>query len=196
MVFERAKKRRTRWSVVASTRCACLFEIDKKKFQLPPQRERGDHRSFLPSNPSHSRIETEKKNEHFRKRPSNARARRPRDARERRIVASVVVVFKAAKVVVVSPWKPPCSKVVSRCVFLKWRYARFVFFFFAKAQRRETETERQRERETRGGKDATQTSSSSPFFLSNFETLKSNTLVGNFLFERERERERKRRDTS
>ena len=167
-MFERAKKRRTRWSVVASTRCACLFEIDKKKFQLPPERE-GTTARFFPLI-HRTRIETEKKRAdgaHFRKRPSNARARRPRDARERRIVASVVVVFKAK--VVVSPWKPPCSSSIEMCLF-KVAHA-FVLvrlvFFFAKAQRRDRERERERREagKTRH-KHTCKKTSSSPFFLS------------------------------
>ena len=133
---------------------------------------------------------------HFRKRPSNARARRPRDARERRIVASVVVVFKA-KVVVVSPWKPPCSKVVSRCVFVKWRLRKFVlvrlvFFFRKSTEKRQRDRERERdERRERRDTNTRRAKKHHPaaLFFINFETLKSNALEIFFLKERERERD-------
>ena len=175
MVFERAKKRRTRWSVVASTRCACLFEIDKKKFQLPPERE-GTTARFFPLI-HRTRIETEKKNEQTGRIFGNARRTLARDVRAMPAKGASSRAWSSS-----SKQKSSSSHrgshhvlVVSRCVFLKWR-TRDWFFFFAKAQRRDRERERERERETRGGKDATQTHVQKniiqPFFFINFETLK------------------------
>ena len=144
-MFERAKKRRTRWSVVASTRCACLFEIDKKNFSYHP-RERGDHRSFLPSNPSHANRDR-KKNEQTGRIFGNARRTLARDVRAMPAKGASSRAWSSS-----SKQKSSSHRgshhvlVVSRCVFLKWR-TRDWFFFFSQKHREETERERERERE-------------------------------------------------
>ena len=173
-MFERAKKRRTRWSVVASTRCACLFEIDKKKFQLPPERE-GTTARFFPLI-HRTRIETEKKNEQTGRIFGNARRTLARDVRAMPAKGASSRAWSSS-----SKQKSSSHRgshhvlVVSRCVFLKWR-TRDWFFFFAKAQRRDRERERERERERReAGKTRHKHTCKKiiqPFFFINFETLK------------------------
>ena len=171
------------------------FRNRQKKISVTT-RERGDHRSFLPSNPSHANRDR-KKNEQTGRIFGNARRTLARDVRAMPAKGASSRAWSSS-----SKQKSSSHRgshhvlVVSRCVFLKWRLTRDCFFFFAKAQRRrdrERERKRERERETRGGKDATQTRVQKniiqPFFFINFETLKSNALEIFFLKEREREKE-------
>ena len=177
-----ARKRGERVGQSSRPRVARAFsKSTKKNFSYHP-RERGDHRSFLPSNPSHSRIETEKKNEPQTGRIfGNARRTLARDVRAMPAKGASSRAWSSS-----SKQKSSSHRgshhvlVVSRCVFLKWRTRDC--FFFSQKHREETEREREREREreTRGGKDATQTHVQKniiqPFFFINFETLKSNAM--------------------
>ena len=140
------------------------FRNRQKKISVTT-RERGDHRSFLPSNPSHANRDRKKKNEQTGRIFGNARRTLARDVRAMPAKGASSRAWSSS-----SKQKSSSSHrgshhvlVVSRCVFLKWRLTRDCFFFFRmksteKRQReRERERERKRERETRGGKDATQT---------------------------------------
>ena len=147
-MFERAKKRRTRWSVVASTRCACLFEIDKKKFQLPPERE-GTTARFFPLIHRIRESRPKKKNEPQTGRIfGNARRTLARDVRAMPAKGASSRAWSSS-----SKQKSSSHRgshhvlVVSRCVFLKWRLTRDCFFFSQKHREEETERERERERE-------------------------------------------------
>ena len=142
------------------------FRNRQKKFQLPP--ERGDRRSFLPSNPSHANRDRKKNEPQTGRIFGNARRTLARDVRAMPAKGASSRAWSSS-----SKQKSSSHRgshhvlVVSRCVFLKWR-TRDCFFFFRKStEKRQRERERERERREAGKtrhKHTCKKTSSSPFF--------------------------------